>query len=528
MTDAVQNTIPALKRISDYPRHWAETSPENPALRFGDEVQDYRTFAGKVDAYARAMIVAGVQKGDRVCTLSTPRPEYFTCFMAAASIGAIWTGLNPKYTVGEMARILRDARPALVLTLAAFGKDRLVETLAEAVKETRLSAHMVVFGGEVKGYQPFAEFLAAGEAVSADVLATRRNAVETMDPALIVYTSGSTGLPKGALLSHMGLSHGYSVQTAHFGMEGAGLFCNLPINHIGCAGDLGCGPLVGGGTIIFMEQFDPQAMLADIDRGIAHALLGVPTMLQMVTELPEFSTTDFSKVRLVCWGGAALPINVLKMLRTKGCPLGVTYGMSEVPGSITMSPLDANDEQLTTRVGKPAPELEVRLLDDSGNVCDVGQEGEVTLRHPSLLLGYFNQPEKTAEAYDRDGFFLTGDIGVFDQHGYLQLIGRKKEMFKSGGYNVYPREIEMCLESHPDVQIAAVIAVPDLKFQEVGKAFVLSKSRRDPEEFAAELRELCIQRLANYKRPKSIEIRADLPMLPVGKVDKPKLQTSIS
>ncbi|MFG6592836.1 class I adenylate-forming enzyme family protein [Sulfitobacter sp. 1A12157] len=524
MTQAVSNTIPALSRISDFPYHWANATPGHPAVRFGNEVQDYRTFAKNIDAFARAMIAAGVQKGDRVCTLSTPRPEYFTCFMAAASIGAIWTGLNPKYTTGEMTRVLHDARPAVVLALATYGEDRLAETLAEAVKEAELPAYMVVFGGEAHGYQPLADFLGAGDAVSDDNLSARRGAVKTMDPALVVYTSGSTGEPKGALLSHMGLCHAYSVQTAHFGMEGAGLFCNLPINHIGCAGDLSCGPLVGGGTIIFMEQFDPLAMLSDIDTGVAHALLGVPTMLQMMTELPEFEKTNFSQVRLVCWGGAALPINVLKTLRTKGCPLGVTYGMSEVPGSITMSSLDASDFQLTTRVGKPAPGLEVRLLNDDGKVCATGEEGEVTLRHPSLLLGYFGKPEKTAEAYDKDGYFLTGDVGVFDADGYLQLVGRKKEMFKSGGYNIYPREIEMCLESHPDVQIAAVVAVPDPKFQEVGKAFVLSRSQRNVDDFAAELRDLCIQRLANYKRPKSIEIRTDLPMLPVGKVDKRQLK----
>ncbi|MBW7947505.1 MAG: long-chain fatty acid--CoA ligase, partial [Sphingomonadaceae bacterium] len=285
-----------------------------------------------------------------------------------------------------------------------------------------------------------------------------------------------------------------------------------------------CAPMVGGGAITFMERFDPHGILAAIDRGQVHCLLGVPTMLQLMTELPAFEATDFSRVRLICWGGAALPQNVLARLRAKDCPLGVTYGMSEVPGSITMSAPGARDDELTRTVGRPTVGLDLRVVADDGHVCAKGEEGEVRLKHPSVLHAYYRRPAATEEAFDAEGYFRTGDVGVLDDDGNLRLVGRKKEMFKSGGYNVYPREIEVCLEQHPEVALAAVIGVPDPLYQEVGHAYVIPGPGATQDGLAGRLAEWCRERLANYKRPKRITVSADLPLLPVGKVDKVELK----
>lgn len=511
--------VPLLPRISDYPAYWAERTPDAAALFFGDERRDYPRFRDEVDRYARALVAAGVEKGDRVSVLSTPRPEFFVAFLATASIGGIWVGLNPRYTPGEIARVLADAAPSVVLALSSFEGEDLAGRLGEAAGLAAFSGRLVTFGG---ADDELDAFLRGGDAVDDDALAARRAAVTPQDPALIVYTSGSTGEPKGALLTHFGLCHGYSVQTAHFSLEGACIVCNLPVNHIGCVGDLCCAPMVGGGAITFMERFDPQGILAAIDSGQVHCMLGVPTMLQIMTELPAFAATDFSRVRLICWGGAALPGNVLAKLREKGCRLGVTYGMSEVPGSITMSAAGADDDALTRTVGHPTAGLDLRLVADDGHVCAPGEEGEVRLKHPSILCAYYRRPEATAEAFDADGYFRTGDVGVLDAAGNLRLVGRKKEMFKSGGYNVYPREIELALEEHEEVELSAVIGVPDRLYDEVGWAYVVAcpGSSLDGEA----LKKWCQSRLANYKIPKRFIVVDRLPMLPIGKADKVRLK----
>lgn len=520
--------VPVLERISDYPEYWAGKTPEATAIAFGEERWTYPQLQQQIDRIARALLAAGVAKGDRVSVLSTPRPEFFATFLAAASIGAIWVGLNPRYTPGEIARVLADATPSVVLALATFEDENLAGRLVESASLAKFDGRLVVFGGQYDGFENLDAFLVAGDEVSAETLAARRAAVSAQDPVLIVYTSGSTGEPKGALLTHFGLCHGYSTQTAHFELAGASIVCNLPINHIGCVGDLCCAPLTGGGAITFMERFAPDAILAAINSGQVHCLLGVPTMLQLMVELPAFATTDFSQVRLICWGGAALPRNVLAKLREKNCPLGVTYGMSEVPGSITMSALGSSDDELVETVGQPVVGLDVRIVADDGRICAIGEEGEVRLRHPSVLHAYFRRPEATSEAFDAEGYLKTGDVGVLDAAGNLRLVGRKKEMFKSGGYNVYPREIELCLEGHRDVALAAVIGVPDALYQEVGHAYVIPKQGVDHQSLGQMLDTWCRERLANYKRPKQITIRDELPLLPVGKVDKVALKRRLS
>lgn len=516
--------LPRLDRIFDYVTHWADHSPEAIATRFNGETRSYRDLSAEVDRWARALLAAGIRPGDRVAMLSTPRPEYFTSFLAATSIGAVWLGLNPKYTEAEIARTLSDATPALVFSLHGFEGEDLGAKLQQAAATAGIAPRLIAFGGEAEGIEPLETWLASGSEESDAQLARARADVSRDDPALIVYTSGSTGLPKGAMLPHRGLCHGYPVQSAHFDLAGAAILCNLPINHIGCVGDLSCGPLVAGGTIVFMERFDPQATLDAIAAREIDCLLGIPTILQMISDLPDFEATDFSRMRLVCWGGAAIGANVLARYRAKGCPLGLTYGMSEVPGSITMSAPGADDRELTQTVGRPVPPLEIRLVADDGSICAEGQEGEICLRHDSLMLGYYRREDATREAYDADGFFHTGDVGVMQPEGTIRLVGRKKEMFKSGGYNVYPREIEMVLESHSAISTAAVVAVPDPKWQEVGWAFVQVPEGVEADSLLAELEQLCRERLANYKRPKRILLRRSLPMLPVGKVDKPALK----
>ncbi len=508
---------PALSRISDYPFHYAAIDPGRPALLFEEDVLSYGGMAERVDVFARALYACGVRAGDRVAVLSPPGPEFFVICLAAARLGGIWLGLNPAHTVGELAYVLQDAQPRLVFTLARFEGRDYVRDLRRAVRLAGNRADVLPLAG-LREHDPFLDRAAAADAVA---VATAAAAVNTDQPALIVYTSGSTGAPKGALIRHAGLVRLGRVESAHAGIPRLRLICNLPIDHIGGVGDLCCVPLVAGGSIVFQQRFDPQAALEAIARYQVTALFQIPAQLQRIASLAGFNTADLSCLRAVSWGGGPLPLEFIRRYRRLGVALSATYGSTEVTSSVTYTDPDADDEVLAHTVGRPDPELDVRLRTDDGRWGRAGEEGEVCVRHPSVMAGYYNRPEETAAVFTADGWLRTGDRGLLRGDGNLRLIARYQEMFKSGGYNIYPREIELALESHPAVAAAALVSRPDADYQAVGVAFI--EPQPGTAVTAEQLAAWCRQRLAGYKVPKQIHIIDSLPLLPAGKIDRPLL-----
>ncbi|MGB6246982.1 class I adenylate-forming enzyme family protein, partial [Gordonia sp. (in: high G+C Gram-positive bacteria)] len=340
-------------------------------------------------------------------------------------------------------------------------------------------------------------------------------------PALIVYTSGSTGRPKGAVLGHGGLARSFEIQAHRAPVAPLRVVANLPINHIGGVGDLCCTPLIQGGTIVFQDVFDARAMLDSVAEYGVNAFMQVPTTLKILFERPDIDSFDLSGLRYVSWGGGPLPADIIRRLRSRDLHVGTTYGMTEITGSVTYSDLDADVEQLANTVGRPIPDIEFRLVDEHGDEVAPGQTGEVLVKHPGLLLEYFDNPAATADSFTADGFFATGDVGLIRADGNMQLVARTKEIFKSGGYNTYPREIELVLEEHPAVRLAAVVPVKHPVFDEVGIAYL----EADPAQVGDdELAQWCRDRLANYKVPKGFVMMDALPLLPVGKVDRMALR----
>ena len=514
--------LPRLPRISDYPRFHADQHPDRAALHFGAETLTYADLAAAVDTRARALMAHGVGPGDRVALLAAPQPEFVITYLAAASIGAVWQGLNPGYTERELAYVLQDARPTLVLVAAPAHMPDTRATLRAALEIAGLADTLVI---DLLVEADVGALRERADEIDMAGLRARQDAVDTQDPAMIVYTSGTTGDPKGALIRHSGLVRLGLVQSGKWGLEQPVVLCNLPINHIGCVGDL-CGvPLVAGGAVVLRESFDAEQVLDDIaDYGIS-ALFQVPTQLQRVAALPGFTDSRLDSLRTVGWGGSPLPQDTIARFRDRGVVLMSTYGLTEATFSVTYTDPDADDEVLLNTVGRPDPDIELRLLDEDGGWLDEGVdvEGEVCLRHPATMAGYLNRPEATADAYTADGWLRTGDVGRLRADGNLVLVGRRSQMFKSGGYNVYPREIELALEEHPAVVSAAVVARPDPDFQEVGVAFLqlVPSARVEP----AELKQWARGRLANYKVPKEFTVLDQLPLLPVGKVDKTRLKS---
>jgi acyl-CoA synthetase (AMP-forming)/AMP-acid ligase II len=515
-------TGPALPTLPAYIDHYAALAPDRPALRTESGPVSYRALADAVERTARALLAAGVTPGDRVGLLSTPRPEFVVCYLAATKIGAIWFGLNPRYTVPEIAYVLGDAEPRLVLSVEEFEGRRLADDLRQAARDAGQGHAVHVLGPAGPLLAVDGELDAAGAGVDPAAVAARAAAVDAQDVAILVYTSGSTGRPKGALLRHSGLVRLGRVQTAAYRVDKATTIGDGPINHVGMPGDILAMVAVSGGSLRLHERFDAGATLAAIERDRVNMIMTGATQLQRIVDHPDFAPTDLTSLQVVAWGGAALPLPAIRRLRSRGLPLITTYGSSEATSSVSYADFDAPDDVLAETVGRPDPELDVRLLRANGGWAGPGEEGEVCLRHPTLMAGYLGAPDATAEAFTPDGYLRMGDIGVLREDGNLRLVARTKQVFRSGGYNIYPREIELALESHPSVKLAAVVPRPDPGYQEVGVAYV--ELQPDAQATPAELLGWARGQLANYKVPKTLVLLAELPTLPNEKIDKRRLQ----
>ena len=496
---------PRLDRIDAYGAHGAVTHPQRPALVAQDGSQlTYSEMSAEVDRWARALLRAGVEPGDRVAALGHSRTDALVTFLATSSIGAVWLGLNPKYTLDELRYVVGDAEPVLLLGLTEQPEQS--EKLRSLAAEVG-SVRALVESGETG-------FLAAGDEVPHERLDESRAAVQRQQPAALVYTSGSTGAPKGALITHAGLIDCSLVLDEQWNTDTPPRVHNaFPINHVAWLGDVSSSVLVAGGTVHFAEQYDPRAMLRTVAEHRLTHIVGVPTMLLYAVQTPEWSTVDLTSVERIVFSGAAAPVELVRTLRELA-PVSTCFGMTETTGSVTYSQPGDSPETLATSIGRPVPEFEIRVVTEDGKEAAEGEPGELCVRAHTNFAGYLGRPEATRDAFDADGFLRTGDQAIRLPDGNLRLVGRLREMFKSGGYNVYPREIEEALEAHPQVVQAAVVGVPDPVYGEVGVGYVVGEVDLD------QLRTFASGRLANYKVPKRLKHLEDLPRLPVGKVDK--------
>jgi acyl-CoA synthetase (AMP-forming)/AMP-acid ligase II len=512
--------VPTLSRLSDYVFHWAGADADGPAMALAgsSKTWTYGQYAAGVNAYGKALIAAGVRQGDRIALISAPNPQFSILFFAIISIGGIFVGLNPKYRLGELTHIVTDSTPTLL-----FGYSE-IEGREYAYDLASLRAAAPSVTATIMLDDPAARdaFLAAGANVSDEQLARVQAAIQPRDACTIVYTSGSTGTPKGAVLHHSG-----TVETAlaqlHTGMPRPCRVQNyFPINHVGCLFDVMGTTVVSGGFIVYLERFDPATSLALIDQQKLTMWGGVPTVFQLCLADSSFNIAKLSSVELIFWGGAPCARPVIEAL-AQVCPnLSTNYGMTEVVGAVTLMKPTTDIDALANSVGFPSPAFQVRRQLDDGSTPADDEPAEVQARGNAVLLEYWKCPDATAAAFTVDGFYKTGDLATLNPDGSYKIVGRVSEMFKSGGYNVYPREVELALEKHPAVAMAAVVGVPDPLYDEVGYACVVPKSGVS----ISELRTHCSAILANYKVPKHFDITTNPPLLPIGKIDKKALRNS--
>lgn len=522
MTVLPSMTLPEPKtRIGEYLWQWADETPHAEAAVLADTRLTYGGLAAQVERCAKALIACGVGKGDRVAMLSTSRPEFMVVLLAATEVGAIWVGLHPRYQMREFRYVVDQVRPRVLFALTEIDGRRYDEELAALRAEFDCIEHMVSVAGDAEEAVVFEEFLEFGDTAPSQ-LHDAQASVGPDDTAVIIFTSGTTGQPKGAMIKHYGLIRGALVEQARWpSRAGLRLLHNMPVNHIAGVGMMGLYPIIIGGTLVFQDRFDPLGVLEIIEKERVTFWLQAPTMFQLAVSHPKFDDFDLSSLEYVIWAGSAMPRDLVARLYDLDATLATAFGMTELTVYATYSDLDADFEVLAETIGRPEPAYEIRVADGNGVAVAVGQEGEIQARGRWLMNGYFNNPEATAEAFTPDGWFKTGDVALVRADGNLAIVGRTKEMYISGGYNIYPREIEIAIESHPDVIASAVIGTPDDVFGEVGHAFV--QTAPEAGIGGEELDAWCRRQLANYKVPKTFEVMEELPRLAIGKIDKQTL-----
>ncbi|CAN5284547.1 AMP-binding protein [soil metagenome] len=483
----------------------------------------YAELAAEVDVCALGLAARGVGKGDRVGIWAPNCAEWAFTQYGTAKLGAILVNINPAYRTHELGYVLKQAGISVLVSAPAF-KTSDYRAMVGEVRADCPDLREVYFIGDPEWEQ----LLADGRQTEAALLVEREAELSADDPINIQYTSGTTGFPKGATLTHHNLlNNGFFVGEG-CGYTEADRVC-IPVPYYHCfgmtMGNLAC-TSHGATMVIPAPGFDPAATLRAVQEEKCTSLYGVPTMFIAELGLPDFADYDLSTLRTGIMAGSPCPVEVMKRVIDEMGMAEVTicYGMTETSPVSTQTLADDDIDRRTSTVGTVHPHLEVKVVDpETGLTVLRGEPGEFCTRGYSVMLGYWNEPDKTAEAIDAARWMHTGDLATMDDDGYLNIVGRIKDMVIRGGENVYPREIEEFLYSHPDIVDAQVIGVPDEKYGEELMAWIQLREGA-PELTAAALREYCTGKLAHYKVPRYVKIVTEFPMTVTGKVRKVEMR----
>jgi acyl-CoA synthetase (AMP-forming)/AMP-acid ligase II len=516
--DLEWGTIPALARSA--------------AARFGDAVAvidgdarlTFTELAAAADRVGRAFLAAGLERGDRVAIWSPNIHEWIVALLGLQAAGGVVVPVNTRYKGAETAYLLQASRARILVTVNGFlGNDYV--TMLDGHDLPHLEHTVVLRGDAPAGTVSPADFTALGDDVPQAALDERLASLGPDDVSDIIFTSGTTGNPKGVVCTHGQTLRGFADWAAIVGLRADDryLVINPFFHSFGYKAGI-VAALTVGATLVPQAVFDiPQAM-ANVAEHRITALPGPPAIYQTFLNHPDLDLEQVQSLRLAVTGAAPVPVELIeRMERELGFETVVTaYGLTETCGIVTVCRPDDPPETISGSSGRAIPGVEVRIVDDDGTEVPRGEAGEIVVRGYTVMLEYFEDPDRTAETIDADGWLHTGDIGTMDADGYVAITDRKKDMFISGGYNAYPAEFERLLLTHPHVAQAAVIGVPDERLGEVGMAFVVPAAGAtvDPDEIVAWARGA----MANYKAPRLVQVVDALPMNASNKVLKNELR----
>jgi len=502
----------------------------------------------QVDEASRALAAylqgLGLEKGDRVAIMMPNLFQYPVAVAAVLRAGYVVVNVNPLYTPRELEHQLKDSGakaiiiienfasvlqqvlksvPTKHIILAAMG-DMLGLVKGSIVNYVVRKVKKMVPAFELPGAVRFNDALAKGRGQS-----YKQPKLGPDDIAVLQYTGGTTGVSKGAVLLHRNLVANILQNEAWYQPalkkvpkgEQVVTICALPLYHIfGFNANMMLSMHIGGANVLIPNPRDLPAVFKELSQHRFHSFPAVNTLFMAMANHPEFGTVDWSRLVISVGGGMAVLQATAKLwLEKTGCPIVEGYGLSETSPTATCNPTDSTAYSGT--IGLPLPQTELKLLDDDGNEVPMGQPGEIAIKGPQVMAGYWQRPDETAKVMTADGFFRTGDIGTVDERGYFKIVDRKKDMILVSGFNVYPNEVEDVISQMPGVLECAAVGVPDAKAGEAVKVVIVKK---DPNVTEADVRAYCEANLTGYKRPKIVEFRTDLPKTPVGKILRRELR----
>ncbi len=503
----------------------AERYGDLEAVVESDRRVSFGDLAGAVTDVARALVASGVESGDRVAIWAPNSLDWIVTSFAIYSCGAILVPLNTRFKGDEAGHVLRTAQVRLLFTVTDFLGTDYVRMLDGVAGLDALAEVVVIHGPASPGTTSWATFTSRADSVDPGEIDKRRQAVRADDTCDVIFTSGTTGAPKGAMLTH-----GASVRTYIEWADLVGLrrgdryLVVYPFFHTAGLKSGVLASILTGSTIVPHAVFDVPSLVERIRQESITMLPGPPAVFQSMLNDPEARFHNLDTLRLAVTGAASVPVELIRRMREE-LPFETIvtgYGLTETTGTVTMCRHDDPPEVIALTVGRPLPGIELRIVDDDGTDVAGGEAGEVLVRGFNVMKGYFNDPGATAEAIDPDGWLRTGDVGFVDDGTNLHITDRKKDMFIVGGFNAYPAEIEGIILTRPDIAQVAVVGVPDERMGEVGTAFVVPRPGHtiDPDELIA----WCRERMANFKVPRHVEVVESLPLNPSGKVMKFQLR----
>jgi long-chain acyl-CoA synthetase len=545
--------VPATIDVAQYPSLVAlieesfKKYRDLPAYRFMGKTITF----GQVDDLSRALAgylqAQGFDKGDRIAVMLPNVPQYPVAVAAILRAGYVVVNVNPLYTPRELEHQLKDSGAKAIVIIENFATTLQKVLPAVPTKKVILTALGDMLGfpkslivnyvvRKVKKLVP--EYELPGAVSFNDAIAQGRGKPFTAaklgpdDIAVLQYTGGTTGVSKGAVLLHRNLVANLLQAEAWYqpalGKIPAGeqvvTICALPIYHIfGFNTNMMLGMRMGGCNILIANPRDLPSMFKDLKGQRFHSFPAVNTLFNAMANHPDFGTVDWSGLVISVGGGMAVQSATAKLwLEKTGCPIVEGYGLSETSPSATCNPVDST--AYSGNIGLPMPNTDIALLDDDGHEVPLGTPGEIAIKGPQVMAGYWQRPDETAKVMTADGFFRTGDIGVVDERGYFKIVDRKKDMILVSGFNVYPNEVEDVVTQMPGVLECAAVGVADAKAGEAVKLVIVKK---DPNVTEAQVRAYCEANLTGYKRPKVVEFRTDLPKTPVGKILRRELRDKV-
>jgi len=499
--------------------HAAER-PDHAAYIFMDKETSYRTMNDNINQVAQSFLDLGIRPGERVATILPQSPAFVNIFMACASLGLVLVPLDPRFTAGEMISLCERTTPKLLVALAF--PDSIKRAAEELIKAVPIDNVFSFFGNfEVVKSRPYEMLLESSPVPVPDKLHPHPD-----DPLVIIFTSGTTGKPKGALISHR---NSYAISKATVDACGSTpddrVFYNMPTSHVGGTHDQITANLLGGGTAVICPTFNPQEMLEYMGKYRITVFGGVPTMYRLIFRQCNVRDYDVSSARFAIVSGEPSPPELIYQIKENfpNATITASWGMTETAGFFTFTKPDDDLKIVAETEGTPCAGFEMKVLRSDNTWAKPGERGELCVKGDSVISSYMD--EKDNENTFFEGWLKTGDLGFMDERDYMHYVGRSKEMYISGGYNVYPLEIESFLNAHAKINTSAIIEVPDNLWGERGIAFVVPEEGVEITE--AEIMAYCKENLADYKRPKKVVVEKDLPRTRVGKVDKQSIRREI-